>query len=80
MDFTITILLVLLILDIGIGLPFYLEEKKIAKIESELPDVLHHIAITIKTGGTVETALKEASKVNYGPITVGLKKTILINT
>ena len=76
-DFTITILLVLLVLDVGIGLPFYLKDKKIAKIESELPDVLHHIAITIKTGGTVETALKEASKVNYGPITLGLKKMLL---
>jgi len=76
-DFTISILAILLIVDIGLGLPFYLKDKKIAEIESELPDVLHHIAITIKTGGTIETALKEASRVDYGPITPGLKKMLL---
>ena len=76
-DFTIAILAILLIVDVGLGLPFFLKDKKIADIESKLPDVLHHIATTIKTGGTVETALKEAARVNYGPITPGLKKMLL---
>ncbi len=76
-DFTVSILAILLIIDIGLGLPFYLKDKKIAEIESKLPDVLRHIAITIKTGGTIETALKEASRVDYGPITPGLKKMLL---
>jgi len=76
-DFTVSILAILLIVDIGLGMPFYLKDKKIATLESKLPDVLRHIAITIKTGGTIETALKEASRVDYGPITPGLKKMLL---
>ena len=76
-DFTVSILLILLIVDFGLGYPFYLKDKKIEDIESKLPDVLHHIATTIKTGGTVETALKEVARVDYGPITPGLRRMLL---
>ena len=76
-DFTVSILLILLIVDFGLGFPFYLKDQKIGAIEARLPDVLHHIATTIKTGGTVETALKEVARVDYGPITPGLRKMLL---
>ena len=76
-DFTVSILAILLIVDLGLGMPYHLKDKKIAETEAKLPDVLHHIAITIKTGGTIETALKEAARVDYGPITPGLKKMLL---
>jgi len=66
----------LLVLDIGLGIPFYLAEKKVETIERRLPDVLHHIAVTLKTAGTVETALREVAKINYGPITDGIKQMI----
>ena len=62
-----------LIVDIGIGGPYFLADKKIAEIEKNLPDVLHHMGTTLKTGGTVEVALKEVSQVDYGPITEQVK-------
>lgn len=72
-DLTLAILLPLLVLDLGIGLPFYLADKKITKMEERLPDVLHHMGTTLKTGGTIEVALREVSRVEYGPITAGVK-------
>lgn len=72
-DITLSILLALLILDIGFGLPFYLASQKIKKVEEKLPDVLHHMGTTLKTGGTIEVALREVSRVEYGPITKGVK-------
>lgn len=72
-DITLAVLLPLLALDIGFGLPFYLADKKVAQIEERLPDVLHHMGTTLKTGGTIEVALKEVSRIEYGPITVGIK-------
>ncbi len=73
-DFVLSILLFLVITDIGLGLPLFLSYRKIKKIENALPDVLHHMSTTLKTGGTVETALREASRVDYGPITKGLRQ------
>ncbi|MBI4214700.1 type II secretion system F family protein [archaeon] len=72
-DPALSFLAALLIADLGLGLPIYIADKRVAVIERRLPDVLHHIAITLKTGATIETALKEASRIDYGPITVGLK-------
>ena len=72
-DMTFSFLLSLLVADLGFGLPFFLADRKVDAIESRLPDVLHHIGTTLKTGGTIEIALREASKINYGPITKGLK-------
>jgi pilus assembly protein TadC len=72
-DFTLGFLLALVAADFGIGVPFFLAERKVEDIESRLPDVLHHMATTLKTGGTVEVALREVSRVNYGPITPGIK-------
>jgi len=73
LDVTFSFLLMILAADLGFGLPFFLADSKIDALESRLPDVLHHIGTTLKTGGTIEIALREASKVNYGPITKGIK-------
>lgn len=72
-DLTLSFLLAVLVADLGFGLPFFLADRKIDAIEARLPDVLHHIGTTLKTGGTIEIALRETSKINYGPITKGLK-------
>lgn len=72
-DFTVGFLAGLLVLDIGLGAPFFLEDRKVEALERRLPDVLHHIAITLKTSGTIESALREVSKIDYGPITDGIK-------
>jgi archaellum biogenesis protein FlaJ (TadC family) len=73
-DVTFSILLAVLVVDLGLGLPFFLTDRKIEEIEARLPDVLHHIGTTLKTGGTVEIALREVTKTNYGPITKGIKE------
>jgi len=73
-DIVLSILVAIVILDLGIGLPIFLKERKIKRIEDALPDVLHHMSTTLKTGGTVETALREASRMDYGPITKGLRR------
>ncbi len=73
-DITLAILIPLVIIDIGIGMPFFLARRKVRKIETALPDMLHHMSTTLKTGGTVEVALEEASRVDYGPITKGIKR------
>ena len=72
-DFTSGLLLAILAFDLGVGMPFYLADRKVAAIEERLPDVLHHIGTTLKTGGTIEVALNEVSRIDYGPITLGLK-------
>jgi pilus assembly protein TadC len=74
LDVTLSFLLAVLVADLGFGMPFFLSDRKIDEYEARLPDVLHHIGTTLKTGGTVEIALREAAKVNYGPITKGLKR------
>ncbi len=72
-DLTLSFLMAVLVADLGFGLPFFLADRKIDEIEARLPDVLHHIGTTLKTGGTIEIALRETSKISYGPITKGLK-------
>ncbi len=73
-DLTLGFLLAIVFIDLGFGLPSFIAKRKIEKIEKSLPDVLHHMSTTLKTGGTVETALREVSRMKYGPITTGLKK------
>lgn len=73
-DITLSFLLPVVIIDLGIGAPFFLARRKVRSIEDALPDVLHHMSTTLKTGGTTEVALEEASRVDYGPITKGIKR------
>jgi len=75
-DVTLGILIALLVIDLFVGLPFYLADKKIRDLEKDLPDVMHHLATTLKTGGTVESALKEVLRFEYGAISKGLKQVI----
>ena len=75
-DPALAILLPLIAIDLGLGLPFYYSNRKVEKIESKLPDVLHHMGTTLKTGGTIEVALREVSKIDYGPISFGLREMI----
>lgn len=73
-DIALAILLPIVAIDLGIGLPFLLARRKVDKIEETLPDILHHMSTTLKTGGTIETALEEVSRMDYGPITVGIRR------
>ena len=73
-DFVLGFLLFILCLVLSIGMPFLLADRKITQIESRLPDVLHHIGTTLKTGSTVEVALKEVTITDYGPITAFVRE------
>ncbi len=73
-DLVLGILLFILCIDLSIGLPVFLADRKITAIEARLPDVLHHIGTTLKTGSTIEVALKEVSLVDYGPLSPSLRK------
>lgn len=72
-DTILGVLLAILAVDLGLGLPFFLADRKVHEIEERLSDVLHHMSTTLKTGGTIEVALREVSRIDYGPITIGIK-------
>jgi len=55
-----------------IGVPMTMRDNRIASIESDLPDVLKHMAAVLRAGGTTENALEEASKSDYGPLSEDL--------
>lgn len=67
-------LLAVLFFDAAIGYPLYLRQKRITEMEAMFPDVLTHMSTTLRAGGTIETALKEVSRANYGPITQEFKR------
>ena len=64
-------------LSLIVGLPLFVREERVSKIDSSLPDVLKHISSVLKAGGTIESALEEISESDYGPmstvISQGLK-------
>jgi len=64
-------------LSLIVGLPLYVRDSRISKIDSSLPDVLKHISSVLKAGGTIESALEEISESDYGPmsaiVATGLK-------
>lgn len=75
-DFILCILLVIVVLDFFLGYPFMVFDRRISKIEEKLPDVLFHLATTVRAGGSLETALQDVAKMRYGPIVEEIKETI----
>jgi pilus assembly protein TadC len=57
-------------LSLIVGLPLYIRNSRISRIDSALPDVLKHISSVLKAGGTIESALEEISESDYGPMSV----------
>lgn len=55
-------------LSLIVGLPLYVRNSRISKIDKSLPDVLKHISSVLKAGGTVESALEEIAESDYGPM------------
>ncbi len=70
-------LLALIIMDLVIGYPLFKVQKRIEQIEKGLPDVLNHIAISVKAGATVETALKEIAEYRYGILSKEMKRVLM---
>jgi len=73
-DLMLSALLAVVIFDLAVGYPIYKWEKRKSDIEKALPDVLSNISTTLKSGGTIDIALRDVSTSNYGPITFELKK------
>jgi len=62
------ILLFAIILDLGLGMPFYLYFKNLDEIEKYWPEALRLIADTMKSGSSLDYALREASSADFGPL------------
>ncbi len=76
-DIFLGILLVLVVIDLVLGYPMYRLQKKILSMEERLPDVLMHIATSLKAGATVESALKEVAGGRYGNLSKEMRKVLL---
>lgn len=57
-----------IILDLGLGIPFYLYTKYLEEIERYWPDSLRLIADTMKSGSSFDFALREATSADFGPL------------
>jgi len=65
------------VVDIFIGYPLLLEEKRISQIEKNFPNALREIAYLLKTGGTYEYAIRELTSYDYGPLNDELENVLL---
>ena len=60
-----------------ISIPITFRQNRIAAIEKSLPDVLKHMGLVLKAGGTSESALDEvADEESYGPLGADLRKAV----
>lgn len=75
-DQKIGILAFAIILDIGLGLPYYNYNKHIDEIERQWPDALRLIADTMKSGSSFEFAIREASSADLGQLSYEFNETI----
>lgn len=64
----IGILLFAILLDLGFGIPYYLYFKNLDEIEKYWPEALRLIADTMKSGSSLDYALREASSADFGPL------------
>ena len=65
------------IIDLIVGYPLYKAQTRVEKMEMGLPDVLIHIATSLKAGGTVESALKEVATGRYGLLAKEMRKMLI---
>lgn len=63
----------IVVLDMMLGYPYIKAIQRVDRIEENLPDALKQMSDTLKSGGTVEFALREVAYSEYGP----LKKELL---
>ncbi len=76
-DIFLGFLIALVILDLVIGYPMYKLDKKIKEMEARLPDVLMHMATSLKAGGTIESSLKEVAGGRYGILAKEMRRMLL---
>lgn len=67
-DSRVGILVFAIILDLGVGYPYYKYNKNLEEIEKYWPDALRLVADTMKSGSSLDYALREASSADFGPL------------
>ena len=70
------ILLFVVIIDFGIGIPIYKYVNHIKEIEQYWPDALKLIADTMKAGSSFDFALREVASADYGALSVEINAVI----
>jgi len=70
------ILLFVIILDLGIGVPIYLYDQHINKIEKYWAEALKLIADTMKAGSSFDYALREVCVADFGPLSFEINEVI----
>ncbi len=76
-DIFLGTLLAAAIIDIVLGYPLYRSQTRVEEMERRLPDVLMHIATSLKAGGTVESALSEVAGGRYGVLAKEMRKMLI---
>ncbi|MCX6767796.1 MAG: type II secretion system F family protein [Candidatus Micrarchaeota archaeon] len=61
------------IMTLLLGVPVSLRTARIEAVEQNLPDVLKHLAIILRSGGTTEAAMAEVAGAGYGPLSDDIK-------
>jgi flagellar protein FlaJ len=67
----------LVVFDLFLGYPLYLEERRISQVEKHFPNAIREIAYLLKSGGTYEYAIRELTSYDYGPLNVELENVLL---
>jgi pilus assembly protein TadC len=70
------IVVFLAILSLFFALPISMRDERVQAIDDNLPDALKHVAIVLKAGGTLESALGEAARNDYGPLSEELSQAL----
>ena len=64
------------VLSLFLALPISMADERVKAIEDNLPEALKHVAIVLKAGGTLESALGEAARSDYGPLSEELSQAL----
>lgn len=64
------------VLSLIIALPISMKNNRVQKIDDNLPDALKHMGMVLKAGGTVESAIEEVSRADYGPLSEELRNSL----
>ncbi|MBR9707452.1 MAG: type II secretion system F family protein [Candidatus Diapherotrites archaeon] len=70
------ILTAIVVIDLGLGMPVFIAQKKIGQLEYDFPDALKQMSTTFKAGGTFEYALKELAAADYGELSKELEQVL----
>jgi archaellum biogenesis protein FlaJ (TadC family) len=67
----------LAVLSLGAVIPLNMRDSRVKRVEDSLPNALKHISVILRAGGTIESAVDEVSKSNYGPLSDDLARSLI---